>query len=131
MIHGLEHVVAGTGTTVVHQIETEIFQIGLEMPHPVDMTVKTRLCTTSVILLLSWNTRTFLRRLYNLYDTRKKTNLKDLTKAPTKINGMTGRTLWDEIEDIVNSLSTEEGMDHQLWEVRTQDVCYKNIHDYC
>ncbi|EWC45433.1 hypothetical protein DRE_00832 [Drechslerella stenobrocha 248] len=118
---GLEKIVGSIGTTVVHQIETDIHQISLENaePKPVDPLVKRRVCMSSVILTMCWSTRTYLRKLYGVtVETmaKKAKNTKELTKAPTKAQGMGGRSLWDEMAELIETLEDEENMNNQLRE---------------
>ncbi|EPS43366.1 hypothetical protein H072_2620 [Dactylellina haptotyla CBS 200.50] len=118
---GLEKVVGSIGSNLVLQIETEVFQISLQSaePRPVDPIVKRRLCMASVILTMCWGTRTYLRKLHGLTAEvvmKKVKNLKEMTKAPTKVVGMGGRTLWDEMGELMDTLNTDEAMDQQFRE---------------
>lgn len=60
-----------------------------------------KLATGSVILLILWEARKYLRRLYNVnaHQAKKKeaggkANPKEQNKAPTKVNGVTGDRFW-------------------------------------
>ncbi|KAF3179709.1 Sister chromatid cohesion protein 2 [Orbilia oligospora] len=119
---GLEKIVGSIGTTVVHHIETDILQISLdttEATKPVDPLVKRRLCMASVVLNMCWNTRTYLRKLYGVTSeamAKKAKNTKELTKAPTRVVGMGGRGLWDEMGELIMALDSDIGMDNQFRE---------------
>ncbi|KAF3936052.1 hypothetical protein ABW20_dc0102274 [Dactylellina cionopaga] len=118
---GLEKIVGNIGAAVVHQIETDIHQINLENaePKPVDPLVKRRLCMASIILTTCWATRTYLRKLYGLTAEvwmKKAKNTKELTKTPTKIVGMGGRGLWDEMGELMETLNGDEEMNTQFRE---------------
>ncbi|KAK6363398.1 Sister chromatid cohesion protein 2 [Orbilia blumenaviensis] len=136
---GLEKIVGNIGTTVVHQIETEVLQISLESAEPtkpVDPIVKRRLCMASVILNMCWNTRTYLRKLYGVTTEvmiKKAKNTKELTKAPTRVVGMGGRGLWDEMAELMLTLESDMGMDNQFREfveLLTVDNEFKRIAEH-
>ncbi|KAJ6259347.1 hypothetical protein Dda_6247 [Drechslerella dactyloides] len=133
---GLEKIVGNIGATVVHHIETDVHQISLETaePKPVDPLVKRRLCMASVVLTMCWSTRTYLRKLYSVtadsVARKAKNGSKELTKAPTKAVGMSGRSLWDEMGELIETLEADEGMDNQLREfveLLTVDNEFKRI----
>ena len=130
----MEKIVSGTGSAIAHSINTEIFQVNVDRilqssheGHPeaerlqesnatVDSLRLRQLTTGSIILSSLWETRTFLRRLYGLqsslqrHDVKAKSLAKDLNKAPTKIQGITGEWFVKEIADKVDSLATQESM---------------------
>lgn len=136
---GLEKIVGNIGATVVHQIETDILQISLgstEPTKPVDPIVKRRLCMASVVLNMCWNTRTYLRKLYGVTTEvmiKKAKNTKELTKAPTRVVGMGGRGLWDEMGELILTLDSDVGMDNQFREfveLLTVDNEFKRIAEH-
>jgi cohesin loading factor subunit SCC2 len=126
----MEKIVTGTGTTVAHAIETEIFQVRLhqssqsmmvdseETPsgHDADMDPGRirQLTAASMILSGLWEARIYLRRLYGLMTGRKeskgKVSAKDLNKAPIKVAGVTGDKFWEEITKIMSALDSPEAM---------------------
>ena len=136
----MEKVVADTGSGVAHSISTEIFHITLDsVPDatPDDAPQKhgsidetavanhtsrlRQLSIASVILSSLWETRTYLRRLYGLSVSlqkreSKKGAAKDLSKAPSRIQGLTGDKLVAAIAEKVASLDSEELMMQQCKE---------------
>ena len=75
-----------------------------------------RLTTGSIILSSLWEARTFLRRLYGLQsgqqrrDSKAKAPAKDLNKAPTRAQGVSGDRLVKAIAERVDSLASQESM---------------------
>ncbi|KAK6499881.1 Sister chromatid cohesion protein 2 [Arthrobotrys musiformis] len=136
---GLEKLVGELGTIIVHQIETDILQISLgstEPTKPIDPIVKKRLCMGSVIANMCWNTRTYLRKLYGAaaeVTSKKVKNPKEAIKAPTRIAGMGGRSLWDEMGELISTLDSDVGMDNQFREfveLLTVDNEFKRLGDH-
>ena len=133
----MEKIVADTGSGIAHSISTEIFHITVEpVPDaspenappnqgPNDGTGGTmdpprlrQLTTASVILSSLWEARTYLRRLYGLTARQqkresKKGAAKDLSKAPTRVQGLTGDKVVAAIAEKVASLDGEESMMQQ------------------
>ena len=137
----MERIVAGTGSGIAHNISTEIFHINvdsaLESPAGAakemgvtddastlgfDTTMLRQLTTGSIILSCLWEARTHLRRLFGLAssqqrrDSKVKAVAKDLNKAPTKTQGVTGDRLLAAIAEKVNSLNNQESMLQQCKE---------------
>ena len=129
----MERITAGTGAGVAHAINTEIFQVRLDAGTEVSNNVAQdpavqrgelmqdittarlcQLCTASMILSMLWEARTYLRRLYGLGQQRRegktKPSAKDLNKAPTKANGVTGDKVMDAIAKISEALESHEKM---------------------
>ena len=78
------------------------------------------LTTGSIILSALWEARTYLRRFYGQSsqqqrreNTKAKGAAKDLSKAPTRVQGVTGDKLISAIARMVASLDSEEGMIEQ------------------
>ena len=73
-----------------------------------------QLTSASIILLTIWEVRTHLRRLYgmgtNRHDSKAKALAKDLNKVPTKVQGVHGQRIWEEIESHMAGLQTEAAM---------------------
>ena len=134
----MEKIVADTGSAIAHNISIDVFNITIEsMPgataqdppqdHEVAEPLKTandpsrlrQLTTASIILSSLWETRTFLRRLYGLSagqqrrDGKNKATVKDLSKAPNRVQGITGDRLVASIAEKVNSLDGEDTMTQQ------------------
>ena len=136
----MEKIVADTGSGIAHSISTEIFHITVEsMPdaapenvsqgqgpnHPNDSTGVTndaarlrQLTVASVILSSLWEARTYLRRLYGLSSNQqkresKKGAAKDLSKAPSRVQGLTGDKVVAAIAEKVASLDSEDSMMEQ------------------
>ena len=130
----MERIVSGTGSAIAHSINTEVFQVNVDhilqsshegLPEAerlqdsnaiVDPSRLRQLTTGSIILSSLWETRTFLRRLYGLqpslqrHDIKAKALAKDLNRAPTKAQGITGEWLVKEIAGKVDSLASQESM---------------------
>ncbi|KAI0175945.1 ARM repeat-containing protein [Hypoxylon sp. FL1284] len=136
MVTAMEKLVTGTGSGIAQTIEAEIFQVtmdqlsasqqpavgedqpAVQVPPAVDTQRLFQLAAGSVILLALWEVRTYLRRLYGLGSSRREGNkgkgtAKDLSKAPVKVQGITGDKLWDDISRIMSSLDTPEHMMQQ------------------
>ena len=133
----MEKIVADTGSGIAHSISTEIFHITVEsVPDPspgnappnqcpndeiggtMDPSRLRQLTTASVILSSLWEARTYLRRLYGLTARQqkresKKGAQKDLSKAPTRVQGLTGDKVVIAIAEKVASLDREESMMQQ------------------
>ncbi|KAI5289888.1 Sister chromatid cohesion protein 2 [Ascosphaera aggregata] len=121
-IDRMEKIVATTGDHVNQTMETHLF---LPAPQPpevegpdvveppesvpqqvpanpdIDPELLRKLATGSVILLMLWEARKYLRRLYNVsaHQAKKKEAggkliAKDQNRAPTKVNGVTGDRFW-------------------------------------
>ena len=73
-----------------------------------------KLTAASMILLATWEARTHLRRIYGLNSKRNeskaKAATKDLAKAPTKVQGVTGEKFWDDVTQIMTGLQSPERM---------------------
>ncbi|KAL1955286.1 hypothetical protein VTO42DRAFT_8818 [Malbranchea cinnamomea] len=128
----LERIVATTGTIVAHAIETDLFPMTLEPSSDgglkpegnamspdndslrCDPKVLKRLSIASSVILMMWETRSYLRRLYNLnaHSRQKegKATQKDMSKAPAKVQGISGERYWEAIVRTMNSLENTESM---------------------
>jgi cohesin loading factor subunit SCC2 len=136
VILALEKLVTRTGAGIAQTMESEVFQVrmdhdttaqqpregeasstSLAVPESINMQRFRQLTAGSMILAAVWEVRTFLRRLYNLHSTRREVKMKgppkDLTKAPVKVQGVTGDKLWDDISFIMSGLDTQERMMQQ------------------
>lgn len=133
----MEKIVADTGSGVAHGISTEILHITVDsMPDAAPenapehqglsdgIGVKVgpsglrQLSNASVILSSLWEARTYLRRLYGLSASQqkresKKGAAKDLSRAPSRIQGITGDKVVAAIAEKVASLDSEESMEQQ------------------
>ncbi|KAL9098731.1 MAG: hypothetical protein Q9163_005661 [Psora crenata] len=83
----------------------------------VDLTRLRQLTTAAIVLSSLWEARTFLRRLYGQNATQQrresgkgKLGAKDLNKAPTRVQGISGDKLVATIAAKVASLDSEESM---------------------
>lgn len=124
----MERVVAGTGMTVAHSIETDIFFIKIDVPEneksamTVDPGKLKTLSSAAGILAMLWETRTYLRRLYSLNDNKtrdykaNKVNAKDVNKAPNRNPTATGTILWQAINDTMRNLESDQGRMRQCRE---------------
>ncbi|KAI5866641.1 ARM repeat-containing protein [Durotheca rogersii] len=137
-VTAMEKMVTGTGSGIAQTIESEIFQVRMDPasisqqlaggeeqpPAPeiptVDHQRLAQLTAGALILLALWEVRTYLRRLYGLSSGRRegkgKGAPKDLTKAPVKVQGVTGDKVWDDIAKIMSALDTPE---HMMQQCRT------------
>ena len=80
-----------------------------------DPTVLKQLTTAAMVLTMLWETRTHLRRQYQVSQdvrqmTAKNNDAKDLSKTPTKAHGVTGDKFWDKVCAIMTSLDGTEAM---------------------
>ncbi|KAK4193889.1 protein rad9 [Podospora australis] len=136
IVTAMEKLVSSTGANIAQVIEADVFQVRMDMidsvhPDPlgnmdpsqpiqpslpnIELGKLRRLTAGSMVLLALWEVRTYLRKLYNLGTTSRresKTKLqaKDLSKAPIKVQGMTGDKLWEEIGTIMTALTSRERM---------------------
>ncbi|KAI0845149.1 putative SCC2 protein [Daldinia vernicosa] len=135
-ITAMEKMVTAIGSGIAQAIESEIFQVRIDQasisqepvgggeqpaapaPPPVDQQRLCQLAAGSTILLILWEVRTHLRRLYGLGSNRRENNKgkgapKDLTKTPIKAPGVTGDKVWDDLSRIMSALDTPERMMEQ------------------
>lgn len=124
----MERVVAGTGMTVAHSIEMDIFLIKIDVPEnekgvmTVDPGKLKKLSAAAAILAMLWEARTYLRKLYALNDNKSrdykanKVNAKDMNKAPSRNSSVTGAALWQAISDTMKNLETDQGRMRQCRE---------------
>ncbi|RYP61954.1 hypothetical protein DL769_007495 [Monosporascus sp. CRB-8-3] len=134
VVAAMEKIVTKTGSGIAQVIESEVFQVrmdpisGSQQPPdgesqtaaPVETSVDARrlrqLSSGAIILLALWEARTYLRRLYGLSTRREaksKGVAKDLSKAPVKVQGVTGDKFWDDIDKIMHGLDSRESMIEQ------------------
>ncbi|MCJ1401949.1 Sister chromatid cohesion protein 2 [Xylographa trunciseda] len=128
----MEKIVASTGAGIAHAINTEVFHVRLEpsadnstsatdqaltaveVPSKeVDLIRLRQLCTASMILSMLWEARTYLRRLYGINASQqrrenKAKGSKDLSKPPTKTNGINGDKFVDIVSRTMRSLDTHD-----------------------
>jgi cohesin loading factor subunit SCC2 len=134
----MEKIVADNGSGIAHSISTEIFNITVEsMPEAsvpgasqdqgsavvskpmIDSVRLTQLTTASIILGSLWESRTYLRRLYGLSaiqqrkENKAKPAAKDLSKTPSRVQGVNGDKFVASVADKVGSLASEEQMIQQ------------------
>ena len=128
----MEKIVASTGAGIAHAINTEVFNVRLEpgldgststtqqpsstVEAPLKDVNQDRLrqiTTASMILSMLWEARTYLKRLYgiNAGQQRRENKTKaskDLSKPPTKTNGLTGDKFVESINRTMSSLDTND-----------------------
>ena len=134
----MEKIVGGTGAGVAHAINTEVFQVRLdpsmdlltdgqqEVPATVEASTEIslgrlrQLSTASMILMMLWEARTHLRRLYGLNqqrrETKSKASAKDLNKPPTKLQGFTADKFMDATAKTSRALQSQDSMISQCRE---------------
>jgi cohesin loading factor subunit SCC2 len=130
-------VVAGTGASVAHAIETDILKVRLQpngdsqvtngyyqpdpeeqliqyqpqelANEPIDHARLRQLAVASMILTMVWETRTHLRTLWGLQkSTKTKITAKDFNKAPTRTPFMNGDKFVERISTTMNALETPD-----------------------
>ena len=128
----MEKIVASTGAGIAHAINTEVFNVRLEpgivgsigtaeqassttkdLLEEVDPTRLRQVTTASMILSMLWEARTFLRRLYGITASQQRRDnkakvSKDLSKPPTKTNGITGDKFVESINRTMSALDTHD-----------------------
>ena len=128
----IERIVAGTGAGIAHAINTEVFHMRIEpvsdlsnavaqqplvtadaLPQDVGQVRLRHLTVASMILSMLWETRTFIRRLYGVsashqHRENKVKASKDLSKPPTKTNGVSGDKFSEAITRISHALDSQE-----------------------
>ena len=138
----MEKIVADTGSGIAHSISTEVFHLTVEsvsqetksqdpqvqgpaepsQPTPIDPSRLLQLTTGAIILSSLWETRTFLKRFYGLSSNQHKKEgkakaaAKDLNKAPSRAQGVSGDKIVTLLAEKVNSLEAEETMIQQCQE---------------
>ncbi|KAI9679278.1 MAG: Sister chromatid cohesion protein 2 [Caeruleum heppii] len=130
VMSSMERIVAGTGTSIAHAIELEVPRVSAQLPDVLDAEAGSapardavgdvprlrQLTLACVILSTIWNTRCFLRQLYGLSslskqrDSKGKLSAKDLTRAPSKVPGVTGDKLWDSNSVFMSALEDSAAM---------------------
>ena len=124
----MERVVSGTGMTVAHSIETDVFLLRLDAGDTAERTIKPDtlkvLATSAAILYMLWECRYFLRKSYSTNHNKSrdykssKLSAKDVNKAPSRAatwsNG--AAALWEKIEEIMTDLKSDDGMMKQCKE---------------
>ncbi|KAL2890372.1 Protein rad9 [Ceratocystis lukuohia] len=91
-------------------------------PAPIELDIDPqklkRFSAASAILVALWDARTYLRRLYGLGLNRRETKVKalakDLSKAPIKVQGITGDKLWEELSKIPSAFDTQQSQLRKL-----------------
>ncbi len=86
-----------------------------------DLSTLKPLVAAAMILTMLWEIRTYLRRQYGITkDIRqyigKGSDAKELSKAPTKVHGVTGDRMWDSFSSVMVSLQTPETMMTRCYE---------------
>ncbi|KAI6785324.1 uncharacterized protein J7T54_006966 [Emericellopsis cladophorae] len=140
IVRKLEQLVTSTGATVAQVIDSEVFNNRIEetyddqgqdqlnqqlsgegtetevpqLPHSVEPARLRQLAAASVILLMIWGTRTYLRKLYGMgtsrSDSKAKALAKDQNRSPPKTQGVHSDRYWDEITPLPNSLQSRDDM---------------------
>jgi len=133
----MERVIAGTGAGVAHAIEAELLKVDTgtnetESGHFTDSTTLQsesvslgrlkQLASASAILSMLMAARKFLQRAYSLgpgqqrLESKTKLPIKDLNKAPVRVNSVTGDKLEGETSEIMTGLSSRDAMMRQCKE---------------
>jgi cohesin loading factor subunit SCC2 len=129
LVAAAEKLFSNTGAPVAHAIESEVFQMRMDIDATLQATgdgqpgpstpdvgfMRLKQLTSAVMVLLSlWEVRTYLRRLYGMGTTRRdpkaKAQSKDLSKTPVKVQGVNGDKFWDDMGHIMTALSSRERM---------------------
>ncbi|KAL0933344.1 sister chromatid cohesion protein mis4 [Colletotrichum truncatum] len=124
-VNAMEKLFSSTGSSMAHVIESEIFNMRMDLDQPtepqpdgqpplqIQPTIPPKrlrqLTSGSIILLCLWEARTYLRRVYGLKrEMKAKPAAKDLTKAPTRVPGVTGDKFWEEVTSHIEGLASQE-----------------------
>lgn len=157
IVGAIEKIVALTGAAVAQAIESDVFQVRMDvgqleltpqlpgaegeapsaLPMPqVEPARLRQLVTAAIILLSMWDVRTYLRRLYgmgtNRHDSKAKALAKDLNKNPTKVQGIHGDKIWEDLLAHLNAFDSPEAMVHKcraLVELMSVDKEFKVIEE--
>jgi cohesin loading factor subunit SCC2 len=76
-----------------------------------------QLATACMILKMTWETRAFLRRCYNLQKTKGSIPQKDYIKPAQRNNFVSGKELWDSLLPIMGALNSREAMIKTCYDV--------------
>lgn len=134
-LSSIERIISTTGTAVTQEIESNSLSASMDiadggsvsdtvqveipmLPSTAEPTVELNiikpLATASGILMMMWETRSYLRRLYGMdFHARKKEgkpNAKDINRAPTKAQGVTGDRFWDTCSRLMTCVDHKEAM---------------------
>ncbi|KAK8042780.1 AT hook domain-containing protein [Apiospora phragmitis] len=117
-VSAMEKIVHMTGSGIAQAIESDVFQVRVDTALAnIDPKRLRQLTAGAMILLSVWEARTYLRKLYNLNKRAeskakldKKAAAKDVTKAPVKVQGVTGDKFWEDMATIMTGLDSQERM---------------------
>lgn len=133
----IERAVSATGTAVAHAIETKLLQTGLDANgNIIEVTTETSeqvksaidarelksLAVASVVLMMLWETRTWLRRLYGIGPQVRlhgKANAKEMDKQPNKAQGVTCEKFLETITQLMTCLTNSEAMEETCRKFQT------------
>ncbi|KAK8119526.1 AT hook domain-containing protein [Apiospora kogelbergensis] len=136
LVSAMEKIVHMTGSGIAQAIESDVFQNRVDTVLATDAPAegeghsaaaiesnidpkRLRQLTAGAMILLSvWEARTYLRKLYNLNKAKaeakarvdKKAAAKDITKAPVKVQGVTGDKFWEDMATIMTGFDSREKM---------------------
>jgi cohesin loading factor subunit SCC2 len=126
IVTNVEKLVANTGVTVAHAIETDIFfiklddqqEVGSKVIDPQRLKV---LSTGAAVLTMLWAARTYLRKAYGLNDNKArdyrigkvKANDPTMNKAPGRNPNVSTATVWEQIEETAKGLESSSDMIEQ------------------
>lgn len=77
---------------------------------PIDDARLRQITTACMILQMVWETRGFIRRLYNLHKNNGRISQKEYAKPAQRNNLVSGKELWERLAPIMNALDTREAM---------------------
>jgi cohesin loading factor subunit SCC2 len=77
---------------------------------PVDDARLRQIATACMILRMVWETRCFIRRVYNLHKVKGAIPHKDYVKPAQRNNFVSGKELWETFMPIMNALDSRESM---------------------
>lgn len=138
-VGAIEKVVTETGAALAHTIESDVFNVRMDLDilqtDQSDQTVQNpggapaqpaapqinvdeerfrQLASGAIILLVLWEARTYLRRLYGLgiqrRDPKAKAAAKDLSRSAVKVQGITGDKLWEEASSLPDVFANKDAM---------------------
>ncbi|PGH02957.1 hypothetical protein AJ79_07494 [Helicocarpus griseus UAMH5409] len=115
-INGDLSAVPQTGDVVVADDASAVAAPPPQAPvyEPVNTQLLRQLATASGSLLMLWEARSYLRRLYGInFHARQKEgkgNAKELNRVPTKIQGVNGDRFWESVANLMHCLESTESM---------------------
>lgn len=148
VISCIEQQLSGTGTAISHALETEMFgppqptaegvltepDAVRSRPQHISPARLRQLAASSLVLYVLWETRTYLRRVYGVEglskrrEAKNKLSVKETNKVPTRVSGVSGQALWDNISTKILTMGEVPSMIttcKEFYELMTVDRDFK------